>query len=139
MLRPRILVLAAALGGVACTADDAGSQTPGAISTTLTDSSVAAAPPSASAGSITFQARNDGTTTHELYVFATDLPADQLPVEDGLVDESADGVEFISEVEDIAPGTSKDLTVELDAGNYVLLCNIAGHYEAGMRTSFDVT
>jgi uncharacterized cupredoxin-like copper-binding protein len=116
-----------------------GSGTDGAVATTLTDTSVSASPASAAAGSITFAASNQGTTTHELYVFATDLAGNQLPVEDRLVQESAEGVEFISEVEDIAPGTSKDLTVDLERGSYVLLCNVAGHDEAGMRTSFDVT
>jgi uncharacterized cupredoxin-like copper-binding protein len=30
------------------------------------------------------------------------------------------------------------LTVDLAAGSYVLLCNLPGHYESGMRTAFDV-
>ena len=56
-----------------------------------------------------------------------------------MVSEDADGVEFIAEVEDIAPGTAKPLTVDLTAGTYVVLCNIPGHYADGMRTGFEVT
>jgi uncharacterized cupredoxin-like copper-binding protein len=128
------LALVAVLGAVGCSseADGGGGAS---VTATLTDSSLTLSPSSASAGPITFQANNDGTTTHELYVFATDLPVDQLPVEDGKVQE-ADGVEFLSEVEDVAPGTSKDLSTDLEVGNYVLLCNIPGHYEAGVRASF---
>jgi uncharacterized cupredoxin-like copper-binding protein len=137
-MRTTTILPAFVLAGLAvgCGADAA--DTKGAVATTLTDTSVAVAPASAPAGSITFDARNDGTATHELYVFRTDLAPDALPVEDGQVREDADGVEFISEVEDIAPGTTKPLTVELDAGSYVLLCNLPGHYESGMRAAFDV-
>ena len=60
-------------------------------------------------------------------------------IEDDKVSEDADGVEFIAEVEDIAPGTAKPLIVDLTAGTYVVLCNIPGHYAAGMRTGFEVT
>ena len=127
------LALVAILGTVACSSEADGGA---AVTATLTDSSLELSPSSAAAGPITFQANNDGTTTHELYVFATDLPADELPVEDGKVQEDGEGVEFIAEVEDVAPDTSKDLAVDLEAGNYVLLCNIPGHYEAGIRGSF---
>jgi uncharacterized cupredoxin-like copper-binding protein len=41
-------------------------------------------------------------------------------------------------------GSSEDLTVDLDAGNYVLICNIwdedeqESHYQEGMRAAFTV-
>jgi uncharacterized cupredoxin-like copper-binding protein len=129
------LVLAG-FGAVACS--DGAADGGDGISTTLTDTAISVATSSAAPGSITFDARNDGTATHELYVFRTDLAPDALPVEDGQVREDADGVEFIAEVEDIAPGTTKPLTVDLDAGSYVLLCNLPGHYQSGMRAAFDV-
>jgi uncharacterized cupredoxin-like copper-binding protein len=31
------------------------------------------------------------------------------------------------------------LTVTLDEGSYVLICNIAGHYGSGMRAPFRVS
>ena len=75
-------------------------------------------------------------------IFKTDLPADQLPLTDeGIVDEEGAGITAIDEVEDVTPGTSKDLTVNLDPGNYVLLCNIDSdelHYQHGMHTPFTV-
>jgi hypothetical protein len=64
--------------------------------------------------------------THEFVVFKTDLGPDALPTAaDGSVDETGEGVELIDEIEDIAPGdTPPPLTVSLDAGSYVFICNI---------------
>jgi hypothetical protein len=51
-------------------------------------------------------------------------------------------MEVIDEIEDIPVGESQDLTVSLDAGSYVLICNIVEsgevHYAMGMRTAFTV-
>ena len=97
------------------------------------------------AGDITFHIHNDATDlTHEFVVFKTDLPADQLPVDaEGIVDEAAGGSDLIliDEKEDIEPGMSTDLTVNLEPGNYVLICNLDSnemHYAHGMYTSFTV-
>lgn len=94
-------------------------------------------------GEITFHIHNDATDlTHEFVIFKTDLPADQLPLTDeGIVDEEAAGVTLIDEAEDIEPGQSTDLTVNLEAGNYVLLCNTDSdqqHYMHGMHVAFTV-
>jgi len=73
-------------------------------------------------------------------VFKTDLAPDALPVdEDGNVDEAGEGVELVDEIEDIAPGDTPSLTVNLDAANYVIICNIPGHYAQGMHTPFVVS
>lgn len=100
---------------------------------------------SASAGDITFHIHNDAADlTHEFVVFKTDIPADQLPLNDeGIVDEAAGGSDLvlIDEKEDIEPGMSTDLTVTLEPGNYVLVCNIDSdemHYSHGMYASFTV-
>lgn len=100
---------------------------------------------SAPAGEITFHIHNDATDlTHEFVVFKTDLPADQLPLNDeGIVDEAAGGsnLVLIDEKEDIEPGMSTDLTVNLESGNYVLICNIDSdelHYTHGMYVPFTV-
>ncbi len=114
------------------------------IDATLTSYNIALDSDSASAGEITFHVHNDTTDglTHEFVVFKTDLPADQLPLTDeGIVDEEGAGITAIDEVEDVEPGTSADLTVNLDPGNYVLVCNIDSdelHYQHGMHTPFTV-
>lgn len=45
----------------------------------------------------------------------------------------------IDEIEDIGAGESKQLTVKLDPGKYVLIWNLPGHYGLGMRTGFEVS
>ena len=70
-------------------------------------------------------------------IFQTDLAEDALPTnEDGDVDEEGEGVTLIDEIEDIEAGSTESLTVTLDAGSYVFICNLPGHYAQGMHTSF---
>jgi uncharacterized cupredoxin-like copper-binding protein len=87
------------------------------------------------AGTVTFEVSNapDTGLTHELVVLKTDLAANKLPVKNGQVPESQ--FKKMGEVEDIAPGTSKHVTLKLAPGRYVLLCNQPGHYSMGMHTS----
>ena len=92
---------------------------------------------SAPAGPITFQITNAGKVVHEFVVMKTDLAADKLPVDSkGAVTEDAAGLTAVDEVEDIAVGASPTLAVDLPAGHYVIICNIAGHYAGGMRADF---
>jgi plastocyanin len=135
-----LLALAALGTGLACS-----SSTPdNATATTTTPTTEAAEPAetkgiavamkewtvtpetnTAKPGSVTFNARNEGTKTHELVLFKTDLPADQLPLdEDGAVDEAGTGVELVEEVEDVEAGTTKSFTAEVTPGKYFLVCNL---------------
>ncbi|MDP9238019.1 MAG: plastocyanin/azurin family copper-binding protein [Chloroflexota bacterium] len=93
----------------------------------------------ASAGQVTFNVTNDGPSAHEFVVFKTDVAADALLVAANKVDEEATDVTHIDEIAAIGAGESKQLTVKLDPGKYVLLCNLAGHYGLGMRVGFEVS
>ena len=85
---------------------------------------------------------------HEFVIIKTDLEPDALPTAaDGSVDEAGAGIEVIDEIEDIPAGESADpLAVDLEAGSYVLICNIVdedvsppeSHYQEGMHTAFTV-
>lgn len=116
------------------------------IDVTLQEFSVIPAQDSAPAGSITFNVENTGPDdVHEFVVLKTDLAPEALPTdENGAVDEAGEGIEVIDEIEDIPVGGTPSLTVDLDAGNYVLVCNIwdeeeqEAHYAVGMRTAFTV-
>jgi uncharacterized cupredoxin-like copper-binding protein len=142
-------LMVAVLGLVACgeetTTGQAGTGT--TVAVTLTEFTVAASPSSAPAGSITFDATNEGPDdVHELVIIQTDLSATDLPTtENGSVDEEGEGITVVDEVEDIPVGDSQSVTVDLDAGNYVLICNIydedeqEAHYQEGMRAPFTVT
>lgn len=96
-----------------------------------------------SAGNVVFHVSNVATDQmHEFVIFRTDLPEDQLPrTVDGNVDEEGAGVTHIDEVADMAVGQVSDLTVKLDRGRYVLVCNLTEnsmHYMAGMHIVFTV-
>lgn len=119
----------------------------GTVDVTLQEFSVATDPTSAEAGEMTFEATNDGPDDiHEFVVFRTDLSLTDLPTdENGAVDEAGEGLELIGEIEDIEVGETDNVTLNLDAGNYVLICNIwdedeqEAHYQEGMRTGFTVS
>ncbi|NUP07517.1 MAG: hypothetical protein HOW73_15820 [Polyangiaceae bacterium] len=103
----------------------------------------------APAGLVTFEVWNRGEEIHEFLVIRTDLAPDDLPTEeDGSYLEDGPGTEIIDEVEEILPGETVDLTVDLDEGDYVLICNmveieedgeVESHYAEGMHTAFVVT
>jgi uncharacterized cupredoxin-like copper-binding protein len=101
---------------------------------TLSEFKVSATPKSVSAGKVTFTVKNKGHLEHEMVVIKTSTAASKLKVSGNRA--SAKG--SVGEVEDIAGGKSKKLTLNLKKGHYVLLCNIPGHYKGGMRTDFTV-
>ena len=117
------------------------------LAVTLQEWAVVPASNSAAAGDVTFEVTNDGPDdVHEFVVIRTDLNPADLPTDsDGAVEEAGEGMEVVDEIEDIPVGETQELTVALDAGNYVLICNIfsadenEAHYEMGMRTAFTVT
>ena len=154
----RVRGLAIVVGGFAlwgCSSDTsttslAGSATSapeGTVNVTVQEFAVIPATTSAPAGDVTFNVTNTGPEdTHEFVAFSTELAPQDLPTEaNGSVDEKGKGVDLIDEIEDIAVGTTESLTVELEAGSYVLVCNIydkeeqEAHYEQGMYTAFTVT
>jgi uncharacterized cupredoxin-like copper-binding protein len=114
----------------------------GGVKATEKDFKITLDSSSASSGDVTFNVNNDGPSTHEFVVFKTDLPEGSLPTkkENGavIVDENATGLTHIDEVEDVAKGDSKDLTVNLKPGKYVVLCNLPTHYQLGMHAAFTV-
>lgn len=111
----------------------------------LQEWAVVPASTSVAAGTVTFNAKNTGPTeVHEMVVVKTDLAPGALPVNaDGSINEDGAGITAIGEVEDVAVGSSAALTVDLEPGKYVLLCNIVDgsdvHFQKGMRTAFEVT
>jgi uncharacterized cupredoxin-like copper-binding protein len=119
----------------------------GTVQVTLQEWAVLPVPASTPAGDVTFQVTNTGPAdVHELVIVKTDLDPTALPTDDaGKVAEGGSGMEVIDEIEDIAVGQTEELKVTLDAGKYVLLCNIydetekEAHYQMGMRIAFEVT
>jgi uncharacterized cupredoxin-like copper-binding protein len=89
----------------------------------------------APAGKITITAPNKGQISHELVLIHTDLPVNKLPLVSAGVEVNEDSfgeANLPGEIPDVEPGDTGTLTVTLPAGRYVVLCNIEGHYKAGM-------
>ena len=129
----RLLTLAA-LVAIAAGCTSTGGE--GDVEVSLQDDAVTLTPATAEAGSVTFAATNDGSVTHEIEVFSGDVDPSTLPIEDNVA--STEGLTLIDEIEDITPGSSADLTIDLDAGAYVVMCNLPGHFAEGMYSSLEV-
>jgi uncharacterized cupredoxin-like copper-binding protein len=92
------------------------------------------------AGTIRFHILGQGPTRHEFIVVRTDRPPDKLPLQrDGLtVDEDAPGVKLVDEAAGLDIDDRQTLVLELAAGNYVMYCNLEGHYLGGMHAALTV-
>lgn len=132
-----LVVLSAALlaVGTACAADNTDGPPATRVDAVMTDESVRLEPAETPEGPVTFVVSNQGTVTHELEVFRTDLAADALPVDDGVVTTE---LQPLDEVENVEPGSSVELAVTLEPGRYALICNLPGHYVQGMWAGFSV-
>ncbi|MFN0113239.1 MAG: plastocyanin/azurin family copper-binding protein [Paracoccaceae bacterium] len=92
------------------------------------------------AGEITFTVANDSKDmVHEMIVAPISSDATALPylADEEAVDEDAAGA--IGEVSELDPGKAGTLTLHLQPGEYILFCNIPGHYALGMWTLLTVT
>jgi uncharacterized cupredoxin-like copper-binding protein len=109
------------------------------IAATVQDFSIGV-PSTVKAGAVHFAVHNAGPSMHEFVVIKTTLADGDVPLKgDGTeANEDANGLDGIGEVEDVAAGTTKDLTLTLAPGHYIVICNIPGHYKAGMHASFTV-
>lgn len=91
-------------------------------------------------GPITFNLTNSGTIAHEFLIVRSDAYANQLLASVDPVTKRIDEalLDVIDEQPEYEPGTPGSVTVDLSAGHYVVMCNIEGHYKAGMYADFDV-
>lgn len=101
------------------------------------------------AGNVTFKLDNAGAIEHELIVIRTDLDSGALPTdadgaatEDGAVAPKAaghaDGEHGAHVGTHVPTGEKATVTVRLKPGKYALVCNLPGHYGAGMHANFKV-
>ena len=138
MRRSTAFVVAAAAGvwsfAAGCGDDDDGGESAGGgeVNVVVSEFIVEPEQESVDAGEVTFVVENQGGEIHEFLVVDADS-ADDLPVDDdGAFDEAAFGEDkVLDEVEDIESGDTAELTLDLDAGTYVLLCNVVEEEESG--------
>jgi uncharacterized cupredoxin-like copper-binding protein len=120
---------------------------PGAatLEVTLKEWAITTDQPAVAAGEVYFLATNAGGEAHEMVVIKTDLAPDALPETDGKVPE--DEIDLIGEISPFSPGSSASTVLELEPGNYVLICNVVkqagdgeikSHYLEGMYTALTV-
>ena len=100
-----------------------------------------AVPSTIKAGTVNLEAANFGTIQHELLVFKSDLPPSAYPVDkSGNLVEDGPGINLVSDGENIDPGKTQTRTVDLtQPGTYLFVCNIPGHFKAGMFSAVTVT
>lgn len=100
---------------------------------------VSANPPSVDAGPTIFSATNLDLIAHNLRVIKLDgQAADNLPTDALGVDETQ--VNVVASTADLTGGASESTpAVTLAPGDYVLICNIAGHYANLQFVAFQVT
>jgi uncharacterized cupredoxin-like copper-binding protein len=99
-----------------------------------------------SSGTVSFLVSNVGSRTHELILLPLDgsaLAGGRALGGDSRVDESSSLGEASASCaagggDGILPGTSGWVTLTLAPGRYELLCNLPGHYAAGMYTQLTV-
>lgn len=108
-----------------------------AIAVALREWEIAPGAPAAPAGEVAFGIANEGSLAHDLWVIRTDLAADALPVASGVA-AMGEAVALAGRSGSVAARASARLALRLEAGRYVLICNVAGHYELGMRAAFAV-
>ncbi|MCG2621649.1 hypothetical protein LVY72_06930 [Arthrobacter sp. I2-34] len=98
-------------------------------------------------GEVTFLVTNVGQISHEMVILPLSgtRAAGTRPIGgDGQVDEAGSLGEASAtcaegEGQGILPRTAAWVTVNLPAGRYELVCNLPGHYQAGMYTQLTVT
>jgi uncharacterized cupredoxin-like copper-binding protein len=85
------------------------------------------------AGNVTFNVTNSSRDlVHEFVVVKSDKPIQALKYNQDQNRAKESSLDVVKEIEDIDPGKSGTLTVKLEPGSYILLCNKPGHYKAGM-------
>ena len=148
MMRPASVGAMLVLAAAALTSCGGGGEA-STVEVTLQEFAVIPALDTAPAGSVTFNATNEGPDDpHELVVIQTELAPESLPTTDeGGVDEDGEGIEVIGEIDELPVGETERGTFDLEAGDYALVCNIVeekdgtteAHYALGMRVGFVVS
>ena len=91
------------------------------------------------AGPVAFEVTNwSRSVLHEMLIVAVDSPAASLPYDYGRAQVAEEQVKVLAEAADLKPNAAKTVEVALEPGAYLLICNVPGHYAAGMAAAFTV-
>ncbi|MFT4230036.1 MAG: EfeM/EfeO family lipoprotein [Microbacterium sp.] len=114
-------VAALALAGCVAKTDPAATTGSGALAVTSTDTACDVSAATATSGTLSFDVTNSGSQVTEFYLLADD------------------GLRIVGEVENIAPGAARSLTVVAQPGDYFTLCKPGMIGEGVGRAAFSVT
>lgn len=94
----------------------------------------------APAGPVAFVVKNEGKKPHEFVVLKNDFTHKKFPLKGGNLIEDAKGFKNVGEINEsqLKSGTTQTLQLNLTPGRYLLVCNLPGHFQAGMKTEFTV-
>jgi uncharacterized cupredoxin-like copper-binding protein len=107
----------------------------GPITADLSEFKIAPSATTAGAGPVTFDVTNNGKLPHEMVVLKTTKAAAALgKAGTSRLPETG----HVGEVATLKPGASGKTTINLKPGHYVLICNLPGHWTAGMREDLTV-
>ncbi len=121
----------------AAPASDAQPARPAAASVrvSLMEWMVMRSPTSVRAGTVRLVIRNSGKQRHDLVVIRVRQAKAMLPMKGAVAVERG----RIGKTQALAPGRSQTLQLRLAKGTYALICNLPGHYMAGMAASLRVS
>jgi uncharacterized cupredoxin-like copper-binding protein len=106
------------------------------LAVTMKDYRVELSVDTVKAGTVKIGVRNAGGMEHSFELIKTDLPFDKLPFDSAAAKAKEDGL--IKQVKSLGVGKVSVVTADLAAGSYVIICNVAGHYQLGMRVALAV-
>jgi uncharacterized cupredoxin-like copper-binding protein len=96
-------------------------------------------PKTAPHGNVRFNVTNLASNlVHEVIVARITDENQLLPYDQSRNKVDVEGIQTLGSVAEIDPNKSASLTLDLKPGKYLLYCNVAGHYMAGMWTVIDV-
>lgn len=96
-------------------------------------------PKMASRGNVRFDVTNLASNlVHEVLIARITDEDQLLPFDQSRNKVDVESLQTLGSVSEIDPNKTASLTLDLKPGKYILYCNIAGHYMAGMWTVIEV-
>ena len=92
------------------------------------------------AGRVVLDVKNNAPDQqHEVIIAKLRDRNQAVPVEPGADRVAEEKLKTLGEVSDLDPGKEGKLSINLKPGEYLLFCNMKGHYQAGMLAHLTVT
>jgi uncharacterized cupredoxin-like copper-binding protein len=125
---------AAALGGHGAIAANSSPSTGRATTVAMSEFKFKPKQFTVKAGRWRVTAKNTGKLPHELVLIRTNRAAKSLPVKGSKASEKG----AVGKIPAQKPGKRASHTFKVKRGRYVFICNVAGHYKAGMYGTLKV-